>query len=269
MAGRVAGKIALVTGGASGIGRASALALGKEGATVVVTDIQEDAGKDCATKIKQSGSDAVYLHHDVASEDAWKNVIAEVKTRFGRLDVLVNNAGIAIAGPITEMTLADWRRQESINLDGVFLGVKHALPLMRESGGGSIINISSLAGLKGSANLAGYCATKGGVRLFTKAVAMECAALRDNVRVNSVHPGIIETPIWLSIVPGVSVGGIPNVAGGGANAPDLDAMSAAFVPTGKKGLPEDIAAGVLYLASDESRYVTGSELVIDGGLSTR
>jgi len=268
MAGRVSGKIALVTGGASGIGRASALALGKEGATVIVTDIQDDSGKDCATKIKQSGSDAIYLRHDVASEEAWVGVVAEVKSRFGRLDILVNNAGIAIAGPITEMTLADWRRQESINLDGVFLGVKHGLPLMRASGGGSIVNISSLAGLKGSANLAGYCATKGGVRLFTKAVAMECAALKDNVRVNSVHPGIIETPIWLSIVPGVSVGGIPG-ATGGSNAPDLDAMSAAFVPTGKKGLPEDIAAGVLYLASDESRYVTGSELVIDGGLSTR
>jgi NAD(P)-dependent dehydrogenase (short-subunit alcohol dehydrogenase family) len=265
MTGRVTGKIALVTGGASGIGRACALALGKEGAAVIVTDIQDDAGKDCATKIKQSGSDAIYLRHDVASEEAWIGVIAEVKNRFGRLDVLVNNAGIAIAGPITEMSLADWRRQESINLDGVFLGVKHALPLMRASGGGSIVNISSLAGLKGSANLAGYCATKGGVRLFTKAVAMECAALKDNVRVNSVHPGIIETPIWLSIVPGV--GGLPNT--GGANAPDLDAMSAAFVPIGKKGLPEDIAAGVLYLASEESRYVTGSELVIDGGLSTR
>jgi NAD(P)-dependent dehydrogenase (short-subunit alcohol dehydrogenase family) len=266
MADRVKGKIALVTGGASGIGRACALLLGSEGATVVVTDIQDDAGKDCAAKIKQSGSDAVYLHHDVAREEDWIQIVAETKSRFGRLDVLVNNAGIAIAGPITDMSLADWRRQESINLDGVFLGVKHALPLMRAGGGGSIVNISSLAGLKGSANLAGYCATKGGVRLFTKAVAMECAQARDNVRVNSVHPGIIETPIWLSIVPGV--GGLPD-AGGGANAPDLDAMSAAFVPTGKKGVPQDIAAGVLYLASDDSRYVTGSELVIDGGLSTR
>jgi len=265
MTGRVQGKIALVTGGASGIGRASALLLGREGATVVVTDVQDDGGRDCAAKIKQGGGDAVYMRHDVANEEAWTSVIAEVRNRFGRLDVLVNNAGIAIAGPITEMTLADWRRQESINLDGVFLGTKHALPLMRASGGGSIVNISSLAGLKGSANLAGYCATKGGVRLFTKAVAMECAALKDNVRVNSVHPGIIETPIWLSIVPGV--GGLPNV--GGANAPDLDAMSAAFVPVGKKGLPDDIAQGVLYLVSDESRYVTGSELVIDGGLSTR
>ncbi|MBV9332138.1 MAG: glucose 1-dehydrogenase [Alphaproteobacteria bacterium] len=261
---RVSGKIALVSGAASGIGRASAILLAKEGAAVVATDVQEDAGRDCVRQIKEAGGDAIFLRHDVSREEDWVAVIAETKSRFGRLDILVNNAGIAIAGPITEMSLADWRRQESINLDGVFLGTKHALPLMRASGGGSIINISSLAGLKGSANLAGYCATKGGVRLFTKAVAMECAALKDNVRVNSVHPGIIETAIWLSIVPGV--GGL---SGAGANAPDLDAMSAAFVPTGKKGLPEDIAAGVLYLASEDSRYVTGTELVIDGGLSTR
>jgi len=217
MTDRVKGKVALVTGGASGIGRACALLLGQEGATVVITDIQNDMGRDCATKIKQGGGDAIYLHHDVASEDAWKSVIAETKSKFGRLDILVNNAGIAIAGPITEMSLADWRRQESINLDGVFLGVKHGLPLMRESGGGSIINISSLAGLKGSPNLAAYCATKGGVRLFSKAVAMECAQMRDNVRVNSVHPGVIETPIWLGIIPGASEPG--------ANAPDLDQLS--------------------------------------------
>ena len=260
MADRVKGKVALVTGGASGIGRASAQLLAKEGATLVVTDVQDDMGRDCVAQIKKAGGDAVFLHHDVASEDAWIGVIAETKSRFGRLDVLVNNAGIAIAAAsITQMSLADWRRQESINLDGVFLGVKHALPLMRASGGGSIVNISSLAGLKGAPTLAGYCATKGGVRLFTKAVALECAQARDNVRVNSVHPGIIETPIWLSIVPGA----------GGSNAPDLDALSATAVPTGKKGVPEDIAAGVLYLASDESRYVTGSELVIDGGLATR
>ena len=257
MADRVKGKIALVTGAASGIGRACALLLAKEGATVVVTDIQDDMGRDCVNAIKKAGGDGLYLRHDVASEDAWIGIVTEIKTRFGKLNVLVNNAGIAITGPITEMTLADWRRQESINLDGVFLGVKHSLPLMRASGGGSIVNISSLAGLKGSANLAGYCATKGGVRLFSKAVALECAGLRDNVRVNSVHPGVIETPIWLSIVPGASAPG--------ANAPDLDALSATIVPTGQKGVPEDIAQGVLYLASDESRYVTGSELVIDGG----
>jgi NAD(P)-dependent dehydrogenase (short-subunit alcohol dehydrogenase family) len=261
MTDRVKGKVALVTGGASGIGRASALLLAKEGAAVVVTDIQDDAGKDVVAAIKKSGGDAIYLRHDVADEDAWLAVVAETKARFGKLHVLVNNAGIAIAGSVLTMTLADWRRQQAINLDGVFLGVKHSLPLIRESGGGSIVNISSLAGLKGSATLAGYCATKGGVRLFSKAVAMECGAARDNVRVNSVHPGIIETPIWAGIVPGASAPG--------ANAPNLDAISESVVPIGTKGLPEDIAAGVLYLASDDSRYVTGTELVIDGGMSTR
>jgi NAD(P)-dependent dehydrogenase (short-subunit alcohol dehydrogenase family) len=264
--GRVQGKIALVTGGASGIGRASALLLGKEGATVIVTDVQDDMGQDTARKIKQDGGDAMYLTHNVTDEDAWVRVIGEIRACYGKLHVLVNNAGIAIAGPVTDMSLADWRRQQAINLDGVFLGTKHALPLMRESGGGSIVNMSSLAGLKGSAGLAGYCATKGGVRLFTKAVAMECAAAKDSVRVNSVHPGIIETPIW-----GAIAEGMPGEALSArrANAPDLDALSAMVVPTGVKGVPEDIAEGVLYLASDASRYVTGTELVIDGGLSTR
>jgi len=264
---RVQGKIALVTGGASGIGRACALLLAQEGATVVVTDVQDDQGADTVAKIKQTGGNAVFLHHDVTSEDAWIAIVGEITSRFGKLDVLVNNAGIAVAGPVTEMRLADWRRQQAVNLDGVFLGTKHSLPLMRASGGGSIINMSSLAGLKGSAGLAGYCATKGGVRLFTKAVAMECAAAKDKVRVNSVHPGIIETPIWGAIAEGMP-GEILSGARG-ANTPDLDAISSMAVPMGVKGLPEDIAEGVLYLASDASRYVTGTELVIDGGLSTR
>jgi len=266
---RVRGKVALVTGAARGIGRACALLLAKEGAIIVATDVQDDAGRDCAAKIKKEGGDAVFLHHDVANEDAWVSVVGEVSQRFGRLDVLVNNAGIAISTLVTDMSLADWRRQQSINLDGVFLGVKHALPLMRASGGGSIVNISSLAGLKGSAGLAGYCATKGGVRLFTKAVAMECAAARDHVRVNSVHPGIIETPIWMNIQTGTPGTASLLTIREGANAPDLDALSSVIVPTGEKGLPEDIAAGVLYLASDDARYVTGTELVIDGGMSTR
>jgi NAD(P)-dependent dehydrogenase (short-subunit alcohol dehydrogenase family) len=259
MVDRVKGKVALVTGGASGIGRASAQLLAKEGAAVAVTDIQDDAGKDVVHAIKEAGGAALYIHHDVADEAAWESVVAQVKDRFGRLDILVNNAGIAITSSVLTMSLADWRRQQAINLDGVFLGVKHSLPLIRASGGGSIVNISSLAGLKGAATLAGYCATKGGVRLFTKAVAMECGMARDNVRVNSVHPGIIETPIWNAIIPGAS----------GANTPNLDAMSETVVPIGTKGVPDDIAQGVLYLSSDESRYVTGSELVIDGGMSTR
>jgi len=262
MSGRVQGKVALVTGGASGIGRGCAEKLAAEGAVVVVTDLQDDKGAEVVAAIAKAGGKAEYLRHDVTDEAAWERVVAQVKTRHGRLDILVNNAGIGLGGSVLEMTLADWRRQTAVNLDGVFLGVKHAIPLMRLSGdGGSIINMSSVAGLKGSAILAGYCATKGGVRLFTKSVAMECANAKDGIRVNSVHPGIIETPIWLSIV---------NPANPGANAPpDLDAMSSLAVPLGVKGYPEDIANGVLWLASEESRYVTGAELVIDGGLSVR
>jgi NAD(P)-dependent dehydrogenase (short-subunit alcohol dehydrogenase family) len=260
MAGRVSGKVALVTGGASGIGRGSAEKLASEGATVVITDIQDHLGGEVVAAIQKAGGQAEYLRHDVTSEDAWIEVVGQVKARHGRLDILVNNAGIGIGGSVLDMSLADWRRQTAVNLDGVFLGVKHSIPLMREGGGGSVINISSVAGLKGAPTLAGYCATKGGVRLFTKAVALECAAAKDGVRVNSVHPGIIETPIWVTVA-----GGQP-----GVNAPpDLDAMSELAVPLGVKGVPEDIANGVLWLASDESRYVTGAELVIDGGLSVR
>lgn len=262
MAGRVQGKVALITGGASGIGRSCAETLAAEGASVVLTDIQDAKGDEVVAAIIKAGGKAEYLHHDATDESAWENVVAQVKARHGRLDILVNNAGIAIPGSVIEMSLADWRRQTAINLDGVFLGTKHSIPLMRASGdGGSIINMSSVAGLKGSAILGGYCATKGAVRLFTKSVAMECANAKDGIRVNSVHPGIIETPIWLSIL---------NPGDPGTNAPpDLDAMSELAVPLGVKGVPQDIANGVLWLASDESRYVTGSELVIDGGLTIR
>ena len=265
MAGRVEGKVALVTGGASGIGRGCAERLAQEGATIVVTDLQDDKGAQTVAAIEAMGGKASYLHHDVTSEQAWIDAIAAVKAKHGRLDILVNNAGIGIGGSVLTMTLADFQKQTAVNLDGVFLGVKHSIPLMRENGGGSIINMSSVAGLKGSAILAGYCATKGGVRLFTKAVAMECAAAKDGVRVNSVHPGIIETPIWDTIVGTGEVGDNARPPRGAA----LDAMSAEGVPLGVKGYPEDIANGVLWLASDESRYVTGAELVIDGGLSVK
>jgi NAD(P)-dependent dehydrogenase (short-subunit alcohol dehydrogenase family) len=260
MAGRVAGKVALVTGGASGIGRGCAEKLAAEGAVVVITDVQDAKGDEVVAGIKKAGGKASYIHHDVTDEADWESVVGQVKKAHGRLDVLVNNAGIAVNAQVVSMSLADWRRQQAVNLDGVFLGVKHAIPLMREGGGGSIVNMSSVAGLKGSPGLAGYCATKGGVRLFTKAVAMECANAKDGIRVNSVHPGIIETPIWLNVVP----------ANAGSNEPpDLDALSTMAVPLGVKGFPEDIANGVLWLASDESRYVTGQELVIDGGLTIR
>jgi NAD(P)-dependent dehydrogenase (short-subunit alcohol dehydrogenase family) len=265
MAGQVAGKVALVTGGASGIGQAIAELLGEEGARVVVTDVDELRGPEVVAGINKAGGEAVFLHQDVTSEPRWAEVIAEIERRFGGLDVLVSNAGIGIgAFSVVDMSLADWRRQTAINLDGVFLSVKYCLPLMRKSGrdktgGGSIILMSSLAGLRGAPTLAGYSATKGGVRLFAKSVALECAGMGDRIRVNSVHPGIIDTPIW---------GKIP--AGGtasGQNAPiDCEELAKVATPLGRAGQAREIAQGVLYLASDASSYVTGSELVIDGGM---
>ena len=259
MSKRIEGKVALVTGGASGIGRGCAERLAEEGAVVIVTDVQADLGKETVESIIASGGQAEFLLHDVTDELQWQDVIDTVKTRHGRLDILVNNAGIAIGGSIVDMPLADWQRQQAINLDGVFLGVKHSIPLMRDTGGGSIINMSSVAGLKGAASLAAYNATKGGVRLFTKGVALECGQKRWNIRVNSVHPGIINTPIWTKVNPEF----LPE----GENAVDVDGMAAMGVPTGVLGQPLDIANGVLFLASDESQYITGTELVIDAGVS--
>ena len=184
MTGQVQGKVALVTGGASGIGAAVAELLAREGASVAVTDIDDLKGPEVVAGIKKAGHEAVFLHQDVTSEARWVEVVAEVEKRFGRLDILVSNAGIGIAVPsIVDMSLEDWRRQTAINLDGVFLSVKHCLPAMRRTGGGSIIMMSSLAGLRGAPGLSGYCATKGGVRLFAKAIAMECASARRR------HPG--------------------------------------------------------------------------------
>jgi len=259
--GRVQGKIAIVTGGASGIGRACALRLAEEGARVVVTDIQDGAGRDVAAEIEGGRGEALYLHHDVAREEEWVGVVHSVTERFGGLDVLVNNAGVGLLGPVTEFSLEDWRRQNAINLDGVFLGTKHAIPVMRRSGrGGSIVNMSSVAGLQGAPNFSGYCASKGGVRLFTKAVALECAV--DHIRVNSVHPGVIDTPIWTK----VSASEVAATEGAGGT-PDPKVIAAQMVPNGEVGYPRDIADGVVFLASDESRYVTGTELVIDAGIT--
>ena len=256
--GRVAGKVCIVTGGASGIGRSCAELLAAEGATVVITDIQDELGQAATAHLVGAGLNADYLSHDVTDEAAWQAVVEHVTQTHGGLHVLVNNAGIGIGGSILDMTLADWQRQQAINLDGVFLGVKHCIPAMRDSGQGSIINMSSVAGLKGAANLAAYNATKGGVRLFTKGVALECAQSRWPIRVNSVHPGIIDTPIWTKVNPEMLEGG---------NAMDVEAMAEAGVPSGQLGQPRDIANGVLFLASDDASYITGTELVIDGGLS--
>jgi len=261
MAGQVEGKVALVTGGASGIGEAVAELLAKEGATVVATDIDELRGPEVVARIVKAGGKAVFLEQDVTSEDRWAEIAADIEKRFGRLDIMVSNAGIGIAVPsIVDMTLSDWRKQTAINLDGVFLSVKYSLPLMRKGGGGSVIMMSSLAGLRGSVGLAGYCATKGGVRLFAKAIAMECAAAGDGIRVNSVHPGIIDTPIWGKIPTGAT--------GNQSNAPiDPEERAKFATPLGRAGHAAEIASGVLYLASDASRYVTGTELVIDGGMN--
>jgi NAD(P)-dependent dehydrogenase (short-subunit alcohol dehydrogenase family) len=263
----LSGKIALITGGASGIGRACSERLAKAGASVVLTDLQDSQGKAVCAAIEAAGGKALYLHHDVTSEAEWVSVIDQVRERFGRLDIFVNNAGIGIGGLVTEMTLETWRKQQAVNVEGVFLGVKHSLPLMRASGdGGSIINMSSVAGLKGSAGMSAYCATKGAVRLFSKAIALECAAAGDKIRVNSVHPGIIDTPIWDSISDTADLSAVQQ---DGANRIDLDAMTSMITPLARTGVPAEIAEGVLYLASDASSYVTGQELVIDGGLTTR
>jgi len=254
--GQVQDNVAYVTGGASGIGAARAATPAREGAKVVVTDIDDARGMALAESI---GKAAVFFQYqDVTDEAAWPGAIAAVEQRFGRRDIMVANAGIAVFGPALEMSLAEWRRQTAVNLDGVFLTVKYAVPAMRRAGGGSIIIMSSVAGLRGSANLAGYSASKGGVRLFAKSMALECAAAEDNIRVNSVHPGIILTPIWQKAT---------TLAGGGLNTPlDPVELARTGVPLGVPAEPQEIANGVLFLASDASRHMTGAEPVIDGGI---
>ena len=244
--GQVQGKVAIVTGGASGIGAACADLLAREGASLVITDLDDDRGAAVVEKIRRAGGQALYHHHDVTDEAGWPGVI-EAAERFGSLGILVANAGIFIPGLITEISLADWRRLTAVNIDAVFLSIKHALPAMRRGSGGSIIVLSSLAGLRGYPGLAAYCASKGAVRLLAKAVAMECAAAGENIRVNSVHPGLIDTPIW---PPGM----------------DVHARAKAIVPLARAGEAQEVAKGVLFLASDASSYMTGAELVLDGGL---
>jgi len=251
--GRVEGKTAIITGAARGLGKAMSQLLAKEGARVVVADILEDAGRETAEEIRREGGRAIFLGHDVTSEDSWSEVIGKTLSEFGKLDVLVNNAGIQIIKEIADTTLEEWRRLMSVNLDGVFLGTKHAIRAMRESGGGSIVNISSVAGIIGTADdTAAYVASKGGVRLFTKAAALECSKLCHdyNIRVNSVHPGVIKTDM---------------VAGMMAHDEEFKKKLESSHPIGFLGQPIDIAYIVLYLASDESRLATGAEFVIDGG----
>lgn len=262
--GRVTGKIALVTGAGSGIGRATALALAAEGAQVIVGDVDEPGGRETCAEIERAGGLTRFARLDVSDDASWKAVAHDIERR-GPLHILVNNAGVCISVPLLEMSVDAWRRQMAVNLDSMFFSARNLLRAMVASGGGSIVNVSSVAGLKGIPGLTGYCATKGGVRLFTKALAIECAQARNNVRVNSIHPGAIETPIWIKLQNG---GDLPPQS----ERRNVDVMAqmkdvaAAATPVGHGGVPSDIANGVVYLASDESRFVTGIELVIDGGV---
>ena len=253
---RVKNKVALITGGGLGLGRASALMLAREGARVIVTDVREKEGAETADAIVSAGGEAMFLRHDVAKEDDWRSVTAATVKRFGGFDILVNNAGVAQAGNVESTTLEEWRWLMSINLDGVFLGVKHAVGAMKKKGG-SIINLSSIEGLIGDPNLAAYDASKGGVRLLTKSAALYCARAGYKIRVNSVHPGYIWTPMVEGFLAGQS---------GPAKA---KADVAALHPLGHIGEPDDIAYGIVYLASEESKFVTGAELVIDGGYTAQ
>ncbi len=251
--GRVEGKVAIVTGAASnpGLGYATAFALAQEGAKLVVTDVDKAGAEGCAAAIRDAGGTAVSLHQDVTSEAGWAEVIGRTVDAHGGLDVLVNNAGIAVLRSLEDLTLDDWHRQIEVNLTSVFLGCKYAMPAMRSSGGGSIVNLSSVAGLVGISTCVAYGASKGGVRIMSKSIAVEGAA--DNIRCNSVHPGIIWTNMQAQVT--------------GLQAPQD--VHTSRVPLGRMGEPQDIANCIVYLASDESNYVTGAEFTIDAGMTAQ
>lgn len=254
--GRVAGKVALVTGAGTGIGEAVARLLAQEGAKVAVTDFNAKTGKAVAASIVKDGGDAMFIQQDVTDEARWPKVIAQVKKKLGGLHILVNNAGVAIADSAEDASLADWRKIMAVNLDAVFLGTQHGIRAMK-NGVGSIINLASIEGNVGDATLAAYNASKGGVRIFTKSAALHCGKSGYKLRVNSVHPGYIWTPMVENHLKSLG-----DVAEGRAY---LDSLH----PIGHVGEPMDVAYGVLYLASDESKFVTGSELIIDGGYTAQ
>ena len=250
---RVKNKVAIVTGGALGLGRAQAQLLAVEGASVIVTDVKVAEGKHCVEEITKAGGTATFLQHDVADEVRWQFIIDETLQEFGQLDVLVNNAGVLISEPLIETSLQDWRRLMAINLEGVFLGMKTAIPAMLDAEqGGSIINLSSIAGIVGIPNLSAYNSSKAGVRMMTKVAALEHAL--DGIRVNSIHPGYI----WTDMVENL-------LDSSGSDINQAKKSLEQSIPVGRLGRPDEIAYGVLYLASDESKFMTGSELIIDGG----
>ena len=247
--GKLDGKVALISGGARGQGAAEAETFTREGARVVFGDVRDDEGKKVAAAIQAAGGDAVYVHLDVASERDWQAAVKTAVDRYGRLDILVNNAGIVIPRvPIEERTVEEWDRVMAVNARGVFLGTKHAIPAMRRAGGGSIVNISSVAGIGQSLHQEpAYAASKGAVRIFTKVTASQHA--KDKIRCNSVHPGPVDTDMLHSAMPD----------------PEVLRRRMERVPLGRMGRVDEIVTLVLYLASDDSGWVTGSEIVIDGG----
>ena len=251
--GRVSGKVALVTGGATGLGRADAIALVREGARVLITDVNVTAGEELAAELNRATPGcAHFMRQDVADEAQWIAAVAEVKSRFGGLHILVNNAGLVIIGTLETTTLEQFRKHQSVMSEGVFLGCKYAIPVMRDSGGGSIINMSSVASHLGYPVYFAYSAAKGAVRSMTKAVAVHCQMNKYNIRCNSIHPGAIHTAM------------VEN----GAKELGLTIDAFEQMPTGL-GKPEDVANMVLFLASDESRFVNGTELLLDNALTVQ
>ena len=254
---RLIDKVALITGGAMGIGEACARLMAKEGAAVAISDLNVERGSSLAEEIGCTGRAAVFLEHDVGDEAQWRRVMDAVVDRFGRLDTVVNNAGLGITGDVEHATLDEWHRLMRVNLDGVFLGTKYGVRTLRRFGGGSIVNLSSIEGIVGDPNAAAYNSSKGGVRLLTKSAALYCAKARYNIRVNSVHPGYIWTPM------------VENYLKAAGDLEQGRKMLDALHPVGHIGEPNDIAYGVVYLASDESKFMTGAELVIDGGFTAQ
>ena len=248
---RLHGKVALITGAARGQGAAEARLFAQEGAKVVLADVTDQEGIAIATEIAEEGADAIYVHLDVTNEAEWEAAIIETVSKFGKLDILVNNAGIWRRGHVTETSSEQWDSILDVNSKGVFLGTKAAIPEMRKAGGGSIVNISSTAGLVGSRTSAAYSASKGAVRIFSKSTAIQYAS--EGIRANSIHPGPIDTDMGDQVWP------------------DATSREASISRTAlaRIGTAKDIAYGALYLASDEASFVTGSELVIDGGVTAQ